>query len=123
MLFGNIVTDLALCEYLGYQILADKVAWDCQGNPKKPFLPSKKVVSGSLARPSSKKSWAHKNVGASNKLTVDPKPGQKDVVIGPSSLRRAHNFVTTLVAGEESSAPKRKSSVDASPSIPPQKKG
>jgi hypothetical protein len=82
MLFGNIVTDLALREYLGYQIPVDKVAWDCQGNPKKPYLPSKKVVSGSPARPPSKKSWAHKNVGASNKLAVDPKPCQKDVVIG-----------------------------------------
>jgi hypothetical protein len=51
MLYENIVTDLAFREHLGYQIPVDKVAWDYQGNPKKPFLPFEKVVSGSPAWP------------------------------------------------------------------------
>jgi hypothetical protein len=73
MLFRNIVIDSALREYLGYQIPIDKVAWDHQGNLKKPYLPSERVVSGLHAGPPSMKSRAHKNISTLSKSIVDPK--------------------------------------------------
>jgi hypothetical protein len=50
MSFSNIVTDSALREHLGYQILVDKVAWDHQGNPKKPIVSIDKKVFKSPAQ-------------------------------------------------------------------------
>jgi hypothetical protein len=124
MHFKNIVTDSTLHEHLGYHILVDKVAWDRQGNPKKPSLPSERVVLSSHARPPSKKSRAHKNVSALRKSTTAPKSAQKDAVTGSSShhqVRENKEIASTVREG--SSTAKRKLSVDAPASILLEKKG
>jgi hypothetical protein len=123
MLFGSIVTDSALQEQLGYQIPVDKVMWDRQGNPKKLSLSSEKVASDSPARPSSKKSRAHKNIGTSSKAVADPQPTRTVMAFGPPPQFKAQGSSSAFVVGEGSSILKRKSSENVSTSGPPSKKG
>jgi hypothetical protein len=124
MHFKNIVTDSTLYEHLGYHIPVDKVAWDRQGNPKKPSLPSERVVLSSHAWPLSKKSRAHKNVSALRKSTIVPKSAQKDAVTRSSSHHQVReNREITSTVKEGSSTAKRKLSVDAPALVLLQKKG
>ena len=76
------MTDFAIREQLGYQIPTNKVKWDSQGNPKKLSLSFKKAGLGPPTRPPSKKSRAHKNIGALGKATVGSQPTRIAVASG-----------------------------------------
>jgi hypothetical protein len=118
------VTDFALRERLGYQIPADKVMWDHQGNPKKLSLSSEKAGSGSPAQPPSKKSRAHKNIGASSKAATDSQPiwiATVHLGLHLNPRLKAPRWLNVVV-GEGSSGLKQKSGEDASASEPPTKK-
>jgi hypothetical protein len=113
MLFRSIVIDSALRKQLGYQIPADKVMWDRQGNLKKLSLSSENVGTGSLARPPSKKSLAHKNIDASSKAATDSQPIRTAAVFGPPPNSKAQGSSSTLVVEEGLSGLKQKSGEDA----------
>jgi hypothetical protein len=108
---------------LGYQIPDDKVMWDRYGNPKKLSLSSEKVVLGSPARPQSKKSRAHKNIGASSKAVADPQPTRTTVTSGPLPQSKAQGSSSASMVEEGSSVPKRKCGEDVSAKGPHRRGG
>lgn len=125
MTFSIIVTDSALWEQLGYQILADKVLWDRRGNPKKPVPSFDKVVQKSPAQVQSKKTRAHKTVN----------PLDKPAVVKASALRGSGSaskpfacpqvwgtVSPTSVAKANPPAPKRKANKGKDPLEEPLKK-
>jgi hypothetical protein len=117
MVFESIVCNSALRERFGYPIPANKVMWDCQGNPKMAGQGNPKKAgrgnpkkagqgnpnkAGSSSGPSKKSRAAHKNMGTSSQAGADP-------------------ISLAAVVEEGPSGPKRKSG--EGPSEPPTKKG
>ena len=99
------MSDSTLRERLRYQIQADKVMWDRQGNLKK--LPSsfENMGSSSPAQPPSKKSRAHKNIGTLSKAGADPQPVRTTTAPGPSPKSDPQSFSLAQAVEEGPSGP------------------